>query len=79
MLTRLKVDGFKNLDEVDIRLGPFTCIAGPNGAGKSNLFDAISFMCALAEKPLLEAAVSVGGAESGDLRGLFRRCGGRGY
>lgn len=43
MLTRLKVSGFKNLVGVDIRFGPFTCIAGPNGSGKSNLFDAISF------------------------------------
>ena len=29
MLTRLKVKGFKNLVDVDIRFGPFTCIAGP--------------------------------------------------
>ena len=31
MLTRLKVTGFKNLMEIDIRFGPFTCIAGRNG------------------------------------------------
>ena len=43
MLTRLQVSGFKNLD-VDIRFGPFTCIAGANGTGKSNLFDAIQFL-----------------------------------
>ena len=43
MLTRLKVDGFKNLVGVDVRFGPFTCIAGANGIGKSNLFDAIHF------------------------------------
>ena len=41
MLTRLKVSGFKNLVDVDVPLGPFTCIAGANGTGKSNLFDAI--------------------------------------
>jgi len=27
MLTRLKVSGFKNLVDVDVRMGPFTCIA----------------------------------------------------
>lgn len=43
MLTRLKVNGFKNLLDVDIRFGPFTCIVGGNGVGKSNLFDAIHF------------------------------------
>ena len=43
MLTRFKVNGFKNLVAVDLRFGPFTCIAGANGVGKSNLFDAIRY------------------------------------
>jgi predicted ATPase len=79
MLTRLKVDGFKNLDGVDVRFGPFTCIAGPNGIGKSNLFDAIVFLAALADKPLAEAAAQVRGTEGrvGDVRSLFRTSGGR--
>ena len=77
MLTRLKVKGFKNLDRIDIRLGPFTCIAGPNGVGKSNLFDAIAFLAALADKPLVEAASTVRGGDSrrGDVRTIFRRTG----
>ena len=61
VLTRLGVEGFKNLDRIDVRLGPFTCVAGPNGVGKSNLFDAISFLAALADKPLVEAASTVRG------------------
>lgn len=56
MLTRLKVNGFKNLIDVDASFGPFTCIAGANGVGKSNLFDAITFLSALADIPLLDAA-----------------------
>ncbi|MEZ4294087.1 MAG: AAA family ATPase [Polyangiaceae bacterium] len=78
MLTRLRVTGFKNLD-VDVQLGPFTCIAGPNGVGKSNFFDAIAFLSALAAKPLLEAALEVrgGAGRMGDVRGLFRRVGDR--
>lgn len=77
MLTRLRVDGFKNLDEVDVRFGPFTCVAGPNGVGKSNLFDAIAFLSALADKPLVEAAMAVRGGEArkGDVQSLFRRVG----
>ena len=55
MLTRLRVQGFKNLLDVDIRFGPFTCIAGPNGAGKSNLFDAILFLHLLTKHPIMEA------------------------
>jgi predicted ATPase len=77
MLTRLKVNGFKNLLGVDISFGPFTCIAGANGVGKSNLFDAIRFLSALADKPLLEAALSIRseGGRSGDVRSLFHRIG----
>lgn len=79
MLTRLKVSGFKNLIDVDVRFGPFTCIAGPNGVGKSNLFDAIRFLSELADRPLMEAALTVRGDENGgrtaDVRSLFRRYG----
>jgi len=33
MLTRLEVDGFKNLFNLHVDLGPFTCIAGANELG----------------------------------------------
>ena len=55
MLTRLRIEGFKNLLDVDVRFGPFTCVAGPNGAGKSNLFDAIFFLHLLTKHPIMEA------------------------
>lgn len=74
MLTRLKITGFKNLVDVDVRFGPFTCIAGVNGVGKSNLFDAIMFLSALADRPLLDAAKSVRDGTS-DIRTLFHRVG----
>lgn len=77
MLTRLKVNGFKNLIGVDVRFGPFTCVAGANGVGKSNLFDAIRFLSLLTNKTLVEAALSVR-AETGntsDLRSLFHHVG----
>ena len=75
MLTRFKVDGFKNLVAVDLRFGPFTCIAGANGVGKSNLFDAIRFLSALSRVSLLEAAKEVRGGRTTDVRGLFHRVG----
>jgi predicted ATPase len=77
MLTRLRVNGFKNLVDVEVAFGPFTCIAGVNGVGKSNLFDAITFLGALAERPLLEAALSVRseGGRASDLRSIFYRIG----
>ena len=77
MLTRLKVDGFKNLVGVDVRFGPFTCIAGANGVGKSNLFDAIHFLSLTANHSLLEAALRVRdeAGQNNDVRGLFHRIG----
>ncbi len=77
MLTRLKVQGFKNLQDIDVRFGPFTCIAGANGVGKSNLFDAIVFLSSLASRPLNEAAMEVRDSRSKttDIRSLFFNCG----
>ncbi len=77
MLTRLKVSGFKNLVDVDVRFGSFTCVAGANGVGKSNLFDAIRFLSAIADRPLIDAALSVRDEKSRttDVRSLFHRVG----
>lgn len=73
MLTRLRVSGFKNLVDVDVELGPYTCIAGPNGVGKSNLFDAITFLAALADDTIMGAAQRVRGESrrAADVRDLF--------
>jgi len=81
MLTRLKVSGFKNLSDVDIRFGPFTCIAGGNGVGKSNLFDAIKFLSFLSDKPFSDAASSLRTKNDSFIKGssivnVFHRVGG---
>ena len=75
MLTRLRVKGFKNLVDVDVRFGPFTCIAGPNGAGKSNLFDAITFLGDLASMKIMQAASRARGTNGriSDFHSLFFR------
>ena len=77
MLTRLKVSGFKNLVDVDISFGAFTCVAGPNAVGKSNLFDAIRFLSSLADQTLMDAALAVRSEDKhvGDIRNLFHRDG----
>jgi predicted ATPase len=59
MITKLEVRGFKNLKNVSVFFGPFTCIAGHNGVGKSNLFDALKFLSATASMTLDEAAAIV--------------------
>ncbi len=77
MITRLKVRGFKNLVDVDVRFGPFTCVVGPNAVGKSNLFDAIRFLSLVASETLMKAALSVRNedARNADVKSLFHRCG----
>jgi predicted ATPase len=73
MLTRLEVDGFKNLLGLAVDFGPFTCIAGPNASGKSNVFDAIAFLSRLADHSLLEVSdlVRTTTGRGGDPRQLF--------
>lgn len=73
MLTRLEVRGFKNLLDVTVDFGPFTCIAGDNGVGKSNIFDAIEFLSHLASDSLVDASqrVRTTGKRAGDPRDLF--------
>jgi predicted ATPase len=61
MITRIKINGFKNLREVDLRFSEFTCVAGPNGSGKSNLFDALQFLSLTGSKTILEAALAIRG------------------
>jgi predicted ATPase len=75
MLTRLRIKGFKNLRDVDLHFGPFTCIAGRNGVGKSNLFDAITFLSDLASMPIMKAALRVRGTNGriADIGSLFTR------
>jgi len=65
MLLRLRIKGFKNLRDVDIRFGPLTCFVGPNGVGKSNIFDAIQFLRYLADDEFQRAGERVRGPASG--------------
>ena len=80
MLTRLEVNGFKNLVNFSLDFGPYTCIAGPNGVGKSNIFDAIRFLSLLTDHTINDAALQIRntGEETGDIADLlFYGCGER--
>jgi predicted ATPase len=43
-LSRLQIQYFRSLYEVDLALKPLTIIIGPNASGKSNLFKALRFL-----------------------------------
>ena len=51
MLTRLEIDGFRNLRSLVVDLGPLTVVTGPNGIGKSDVLDAIGLLASLADAP----------------------------
>lgn len=70
MITRLRVNGFKNLVGLEARFGPLTGIAGLNGVGKSNLFDALALLKGLSTHSLVEAFHLVRGADQ-ELRNVF--------
>jgi predicted ATPase len=44
MLTRLRLERFKNFKEAELALGPLTLLVGTNASGKSNVRDAFRFL-----------------------------------
>ena len=56
MIARVRIQGYKSLQDVEIRLRPLTVIIGPNGAGKSNLFDALGLLSRMVTQPNLQEA-----------------------
>ncbi|MCB9539294.1 MAG: AAA family ATPase [Myxococcales bacterium] len=56
MLERIRVRGFKSLQDVDVPLGRLTVLIGPNSAGKSNFLEALVLLSRLVtERTLVDA------------------------
>jgi energy-coupling factor transporter ATP-binding protein EcfA2 len=49
MITRVTVNSFKSIANVDIELGNLNVFVGANGSGKSNLLEAIGVLSAAAD------------------------------
>ena len=56
MLTRIHIEGYKSLANVEARLQPLTLLFGPNAAGKSNFLDALQLLSRAATGRTLKAA-----------------------
>jgi len=54
MITRLRVQNFKALRDVDVELGPFTVLIGPNDTGKSSFLEAVYALAQSTRRPLAE-------------------------
>lgn len=68
-LTRLTVQNFRSLRDVDIFLRPLNVLVGPNGAGKSNLLDVIDFLGDSVREDLAPALGVRGGFDRVRFRG----------
>ena len=56
MLSRIRVRGYKSLDDVDVRVPPLAVLFGPNAAGKSNFLDALQLLSKLGTSRTLKEA-----------------------
>lgn len=56
MITRVKIDGYKSLSGLEVRLRPLTLLFGPNAVGKSNFLDALQLLSRLVTARTLKEA-----------------------
>ncbi len=56
MLTRIHIEGYKSLCNVEVQLSPLTLLFGLNAAGKSNFLDALQLLSKLATSRTLKEA-----------------------
>ncbi|RZN37997.1 MAG: DUF2813 domain-containing protein [Methanophagales archaeon ANME-1-THS] len=63
MMTKLKVQNYKSLKNVELELDKFNVLIGPNASGKSNLLDCLAFLSEIAQKRIDESLNKRGGYE----------------
>lgn len=63
MIRYLKIDGFKSLNEFEIRLKPgLNILVGPNGAGKTNIINFFEFLSKILDDTIQNVITKIGGA-----------------
>ncbi len=56
MLKRVKIQGYKSLVDIEVKLQPLSVLFGPNAAGKSNFLDALQLLSRIATSTRLNDA-----------------------
>ena len=56
MLTRIHIQGYKSLKNVEVRLSELSVLFGPNAAGKSNFLDCLQLLSKLATSRTIKEA-----------------------
>ena len=57
MITKLRLERFKNFQVAELALGPLTLLVGANASGKSNLRDAFRFLHAVGRDYTVEEII----------------------
>lgn len=65
MITKIKIESFKSLENVEIELGNLNVFVGANGSGKSNLLEAIGVLSAAADGKVTDQALLQRGVRPG--------------
>lgn len=63
VIKRIKIEGFKSINELDLELKPLNIIIGSNGVGKTNFIKAFKFLNQIVNKNLQDYVFSEGGAD----------------
>src|SRR5436190_15964146 len=58
MLKRVKIQGYKSLADVEVKLQPLSVLFGPNASGKSNFLDALQLLSRIATNDSLNDVFS---------------------
>ena len=65
MITKVSINSFKSLEDVEIELGNLNVFVGANGAGKSNLLEAIGVLSAAADGKVTDQTLLQRGVRPG--------------
>src|ERR1017187_4367063 len=63
-VNRVKISGFRRLEDVELTVRPFMVLIGANGVGKTSLLDAFSLLSASASGKLNSSVSQFGGITS---------------
>lgn len=67
MFTSLRLERFKNFQDAELKLGPFTVLIGANASGKSNVRDAFRFLHGIGRGYRLPEIIGEKYGEGGEL------------